>query len=134
MSTVKHFYMILYNFLQTLGWTYFVYKSAKHFHFNINNDSLELWHSVELPLKIFQTVALLEVGFFQKYFFCQLLNLYTKNCIFNTCKIIDSFQIIHVILGMVKSNIPITAFQVVARLLNLWGILNLSPPTQKSVL
>jgi len=68
--SLKNLYLIVYNLLQTLGWTYVVYKSTKYFHLKIDNDSLELWHSVEQPLKVFQTVAIIEVRDFFVSFLC----------------------------------------------------------------
>jgi hypothetical protein len=49
-------YLIIYNLIMTLGWAYvFVLAYDKRY------DLPNLWKHIELPLKIFQTGALLEV-------------------------------------------------------------------------
>eukprot|EP01040_Poterioochromonas_malhamensis_P010298 gene10296-11200_t len=51
-------YLILYNVACCLGWLYVLVESVKH----ISRNELEtLWTDVEIPLKIVQTAAVLEV-------------------------------------------------------------------------
>lgn len=50
-------YLIFYNLALTLGWGYVLYLA-----FEKRNDHTKMWKHVEIPLKIFQTAALMEVG------------------------------------------------------------------------
>ncbi len=49
-------YLIAYNLAMTLGWAYVLFLA-----FQKRNDYSKMWNHVEIPLKIFQTAAMLEV-------------------------------------------------------------------------
>jgi len=50
--------------------------------------------------------------------------------IFQTAAI---FEVIHALVGIVPSNVLLTFFQVLSRVFVVWGVLNISPPSQVSV-
>lgn len=49
-------YLILYNVVLTAGWAYVGYLGYQQRH-----DYTKIWAHVEVPLKIFQTAAIMEV-------------------------------------------------------------------------
>jgi len=49
-------YLILYNLAMTLGWGYVLYLS-----WEMRNEPKNMWKHVEIPLKIFQSGAILEI-------------------------------------------------------------------------
>jgi len=85
-------YLIFYNLAMTLGWGYVLFLA-----FEKRNEHSKMWQHVELPLKIFQTAAMLEV--------------------------------VHAAIGIVKSNVFLTFFQVLSRVFVLWCVLEISPPS-----
>lgn len=53
-------YLVLYNILQAIGWSFIFVISCKHFSQN-GFTPKGLFAAVEIPLKIFQTAAILEI-------------------------------------------------------------------------
>ena len=95
--TMATAYLILYNLAQTLGWTYIMAVGVRAY-----CDAPEkLYSAVELPLQIFQTLAVLEV--------------------------------VHALVGFVRSNVFVTAFQVASRVFLVWPILAAFTDTQSSI-
>jgi len=90
-------YLILYNLAQTLGWTYIMVLGVQAY----SQSRDKLYSTVELPLQIFQTLAVLEV--------------------------------VHALVGFVRSNVFVTAFQVASRVFLVWPILAAFKETQSSV-
>jgi len=94
-------YLILFNAILAAGWTYVGYLGTMKFlSAPAQTSYLGLWGAVEVPLKIFQTAAVMEV--------------------------------VHAAVGIVPSNVFLTLFQVLSRVFALWGVLDLSPPSQIS--
>lgn len=94
-GTVGKLYLKAYNLLQTLGWSYILYKFLCHDHFH--SDQAHLWQSVILPVMIFQNAAVLEA--------------------------------VHIILGLVPSNLMVTILQVASRVIIVCGVLLATPET-----
>jgi very-long-chain (3R)-3-hydroxyacyl-CoA dehydratase len=92
-------YLILYNAFLTLSWICVLWLGVVKY--SETNEWTKLWPTVEKPLKIAQTLAVLEI--------------------------------VHAIIRIVPSNVFLTFFQVFSRVFVLWGVLNLSPPSQVSV-
>jgi very-long-chain (3R)-3-hydroxyacyl-CoA dehydratase len=91
-------YLVLYNLASCLGWGYVLYICALH----IKEQNLAtLYNEVELPLKIVQTAACMEI--------------------------------LHSMVGMVKSPWFTTAMQVFSRVWTLWAVMHVAPPAQTSI-
>jgi len=61
-SITAKIYLVVYNVVQFLGWSYIFYLSASYFTEGLHAFSSEtLWKKVKLPLMVFQTGAVLEV-------------------------------------------------------------------------
>jgi len=56
MGVVSKVYLILYNLILTLGWTYVLFLAWEK-----RNDHTKMWAHVQWAVKIFQTAALMEV-------------------------------------------------------------------------
>lgn len=56
MGVISKNYLIIYNLLLTIGWTYVLYLTIFNQH-----DYKTIWAVVRVPLQICQTAALLEV-------------------------------------------------------------------------
>lgn len=54
-------YLILYNVVQTLGWSYLMYQTIEHLLFNQSNGKTSLYDKVSTTLIIFQNLAVLEI-------------------------------------------------------------------------
>ncbi|KAK5645949.1 hypothetical protein RI129_004413 [Pyrocoelia pectoralis] len=54
----KSYYLFFYNFVETVGWSYILYKLVKHFIFV---EDVTLYESIKLPLFVFQNAAVLEI-------------------------------------------------------------------------
>ena len=52
-------YLVAYNSVQTLGWSYLLYQTCCHL--TAGKSVSSLYESTSLTLKIFQTAALLEI-------------------------------------------------------------------------
>jgi len=73
MGVISKAYLILYNLTLTIGWAYVAYLAWQK-----KDDHTKMWKAVELPLKIFQSAALLEVCLwpdYKSYQFCKETNL-----------------------------------------------------------
>ncbi|XP_041974705.1 very-long-chain (3R)-3-hydroxyacyl-CoA dehydratase hpo-8 [Aricia agestis] len=58
-STLGKLYLIAYNTIQTIGWTYLLWQSLIYF---LNRGTLDnFWHEVKWTVSIFQNAAILEV-------------------------------------------------------------------------
>jgi very-long-chain (3R)-3-hydroxyacyl-CoA dehydratase len=92
-------YLILFNAILAAGWAYVGYLGTMKF---LSGEPVKtfplLWGAVEIPLKIFQTAAVMEV--------------------------------VHAAVRIVPSNVFLTLFQVLSRIFALWGVLNISSPSQ----
>eukprot|EP00753_Platysulcus_tardus_P015589 PLAT511.1.p1 GENE.PLAT511.1~~PLAT511.1.p1 ORF type:complete len:221 (-),score=108.87 PLAT511.1:75-737(-) len=87
--SLKSVYLLAYNLACTAGWALTLYRGVMHL--AVNEGSLDdFWGEVELPLKIAQTAALLEL--------------------------------LHSLLGLVKSPFMSTLLQVASRIWALWAI------------
>ncbi|CAH1247933.1 HACD2 [Branchiostoma lanceolatum] len=89
---LAHGWLVLYNIVLTAGWIAVLYVYIVHV---LNNPSPPevysgIYDSVEVVLKVFQSLALLEI--------------------------------VHAALGIVPSNVLLTAFQVFSRVFLLWGV------------
>ncbi|KAI8506133.1 hypothetical protein Bbelb_164860 [Branchiostoma belcheri] len=96
-------WLILYNIVLTAGWLAVMYVYILHV---LNNSSSPevysgLYDSVEVVLKVFQSLALLEI--------------------------------IHAALGIVPSNVLLTAFQVFSRVFLVWGVMHPFKEAQTSL-
>jgi len=64
-SSLVTVYLLIYNCILTMGWTVILYETLKRMiSYHSVSDLREcygLWKSIELPLKIYQTAAFLEV-------------------------------------------------------------------------
>ncbi|XP_032666298.1 very-long-chain (3R)-3-hydroxyacyl-CoA dehydratase 2 [Odontomachus brunneus] len=87
-------YLALYNFIQTLGWSYILYQVIQYYINPLNNT---LWNKAELSVVVFQNAAVLEV--------------------------------IHTTIGLVPSNVIITTFQVLSRVMVVVGVILATPYT-----
>ncbi len=56
MGTISKNYLIIYNFVLTIGWAYVLYLTILNQH-----DYKTIWSIVRVPLQICQTAAILEV-------------------------------------------------------------------------
>ena len=98
-SIIVNAYLLLYNALCTVGWIYVLYITVHHV---ANGTYLTLlWNDVELPLKIVQTAACMEI--------------------------------LHSLLGLVKSPWFTTTLQVFSRVWVLWAIIDVCPETRTSI-
>lgn len=93
MGAARRAYMFLYNATLCVGWAYVLYLTVKAD--ADRKDKQRMWQEVELPLKVVQTAAVMEV--------------------------------LHSMVGLVRSPVSITAIQVASRLWILWGVVNLAP-------
>lgn len=107
MGSLGKVYLIAYNVIQVLGWSYLMIMLLpflkKEFLFSPSGDTpvhAGLYDSVQLPLKIFQTAAVIEI--------------------------------IHAAVGLVKSNPVITGLQIFSRVFILWAILHSFVEAQRS--
>ena len=91
-------YLVAYNSVQTLGWSYLLYQTCTHLAAGKGVSSL--YESTSLTIQIFQTAALLEI--------------------------------LHAMLGLVRSSVQVTFQQVWSRVYVTWLILHLLPPSQTS--
>ncbi|EFP05368.1 hypothetical protein CRE_26953 [Caenorhabditis remanei] len=92
-------YLVTYNVLQILGWSVVLVKTVLGL---LNGLTWpQLYESVEIELKIFQTAAILEV--------------------------------IHAVIGLVRSPVGTTAMQVTSRVVLVWPILHLCSTARYSV-
>jgi hypothetical protein len=69
-----------------------------------------LWNAIEVPLKICQTAAFLEVR---------------RKCIYS--QIYVFLKVIHAMLGLVRSNPMIVLIQIISRVFLVWGVANYIP-------
>jgi very-long-chain (3R)-3-hydroxyacyl-CoA dehydratase len=93
-------YLVLYNAACTLGWLHVLSICLTH----ISKGTVltdDVWKEVQLPLKIVQTAACMEV--------------------------------IHSLIGIVKSPWFTTFMQVFSRVWTLWAVMDISPHAQSSV-
>ena len=60
-SSVSKAYLLLYNIVQALGWSYILVISCQHFVSQNAITSKGLYAKVEVSLKLFQTAAILEI-------------------------------------------------------------------------
>ncbi|EEB10892.1 ptpla domain protein, putative [Pediculus humanus corporis] len=98
---ITKFYLLLYNILQTLGWSYLLYNIVGYYLSDKKNlPSKDLWSNVKLVVCIFQNAAALEI--------------------------------IHAAIGIVPSNVLITTFQVLSRLMVVNGVLLATPTGPQS--
>ena len=58
-SALIRFYLVLYNIACIIGWAYIDYLIIRHF-FN-GGEMSGVWSIVEMPLKVVQTAAALEI-------------------------------------------------------------------------
>ncbi|KAK9503983.1 hypothetical protein O3M35_010432 [Rhynocoris fuscipes] len=86
-------YLLVYNALQVVGWSYLLYQTINHF--LSGNDITTLWNEVKPTVVIFQNAALLEI--------------------------------LNVALGFVRSNLGMTFFQVMSRVMVVCGVLLATP-------
>ena len=96
-ETMATAYLVIYNLAQTLGWSYIMVAGALAY----CESPTKIYSAVELPLQVFQTLAVLEV--------------------------------VHALLGVVRSNVFVTAFQVASRVFLVWPILAVFAESQSSV-
>jgi len=75
-----------------------------------------LWNAIEIPLKICQTAAFLEV---QKTI--------CHNSFFVSCNWTFLFQVFHAAFGLVRSNPMIVLIQIISRVFLVWGVANFIP-------
>ncbi|XP_058798371.1 very-long-chain (3R)-3-hydroxyacyl-CoA dehydratase hpo-8 [Phymastichus coffea] len=59
-NTIIKFYLIMYNFLQVLGWCDILYKLVKY-HLGGEDKNKTLWEVVQFSVNIFQNAAALEI-------------------------------------------------------------------------
>jgi threonine/homoserine/homoserine lactone efflux protein len=57
MGVISKTYLIAYNLALTVGWAYVAYLAWQE-----KDNHTKMWKTVEWPLKIFQSAALLEVS------------------------------------------------------------------------
>ncbi|CAF2642634.1 unnamed protein product [Rotaria sp. Silwood2] len=104
-SSLTTFYLLIYNSILTVGWTFILYETIKQVvSYKSVGDLWKcrgLWKSIEAPLKICQTAAFLEV--------------------------------IHAMLGLVRSNPMIVFIQIISRVFLVWGVANYIPQAQYSL-
>jgi len=94
-------YLVAYNLLSCAGWAVILLISVSHL-VKVRLAHLDdLWSEIELPLKIVQTAAVLEV--------------------------------VHSMIGLVKSPWATALMQVFSRVWTVWAILDVAPPAQASV-
>lgn len=67
-------YLIAYNLALCLGWAYVLYLAVQS-----RSEFSKIWLSVELPLKIFQTAAILEVISFINISHCKIFSIILFN-------------------------------------------------------
>ena len=79
-------YLVAYNSLQTVGWSYLLYQTCSHLAAGRSVSSL--YETTSLTLQIFQTAALLEI--------------------------------LHAMLGLVRSSVQVTVQQVWSRSVTMW--------------
>ena len=59
MKAIKNLYLFVYNIVLTVGWGYLLFLTVKH---NVEGKQPEdLYPVIEQPLKLFQTLAVLEI-------------------------------------------------------------------------
>ncbi len=59
MRAIKNLYLFLYNALLTAGWAYLLFLVVDHY---LNHRApTELYAVIEAPLKLFQTLAIMEI-------------------------------------------------------------------------
>ena len=92
-------WLVAYNVIQTLGWSYMGIKIVNHF--LTNQTNIGLFKEVEMFLLIFQTAAILEI--------------------------------VHTLIGIVRSNIVLTTIQVFSRVFIVWGILMTVEESQECI-
>jgi len=125
MNPIVRGYLILYNLSLSLGWAYVLYLAIER-----RADHTKIWAAVEIPLKICQTAAVMEVCDFVKNSTLKISTL-TCNCFLKS--IFSTFQILHAAIGIVKSNVLLTFFQVFSRVYVVWCVLEISPPSTVSI-
>ncbi|KAJ6636341.1 Very-long-chain (3R)-3-hydroxyacyl-CoA dehydratase 2 [Pseudolycoriella hygida] len=92
-SMISKLYLILYNGVQTIGWSYILFLLISYYTIRITD--VTLWEYLGVPLLIFQNGAILEI--------------------------------IHAAIGIVRSNVLITTFQVFSRVMVVCGVLLATP-------
>ncbi|TRY62800.1 hypothetical protein TCAL_00871 [Tigriopus californicus] len=103
MGVLVRSYLILYNVAQCLGWTWLLTRLAPECTRLWAEGSTapftgQLYAAIELPLKVFQTAAVLEI--------------------------------VHALVGLVRSNPLLTAFQVFSRVFVTWAVVHSVPEAQ----
>ncbi|CAF0974941.1 unnamed protein product [Rotaria sordida] len=105
LSTLTTYYLLIYNSILTVGWTFILYETIKQVISYKSVDDLwkchGLWNAIEMPLKICQTAAFLEV--------------------------------VHAMFGLVRSNPMIVFIQIISRVFLVWGVANYIPHAQLSL-
>ncbi|CAF1553051.1 unnamed protein product [Rotaria sp. Silwood1] len=105
LPSLANFYLLIYNSILTVGWAYILYEIVKQVgSYKSISDLWEcrgLWNVIELPLKICQTAAFLEI--------------------------------VHAMLGLVRSNPMIVFVQIFSRVFLVWGVANYIPQAQLSL-
>ncbi|RZF36620.1 hypothetical protein LSTR_LSTR007323 [Laodelphax striatellus] len=86
-------YLLAYNGLQVVGWSYLLFQVARHYLSGKGNDTI--WEEVKPTVIVFQNAAVLEI--------------------------------LNVAVGLVKSNLMITIFQVLSRVMVVCGVLLATP-------
>ncbi|XP_033099426.1 very-long-chain (3R)-3-hydroxyacyl-CoA dehydratase 2-like [Anneissia japonica] len=99
LSGVATAYLVLYNVILCAGWASVGVIGMKHY--MSTKSFVGAYDAFEVPLKVFQTAALLEI--------------------------------FHAAIGIVSSNIVLTAFQVMSRLMLLWSVTHSVPQVQDEV-
>ncbi|XP_065844088.1 very-long-chain (3R)-3-hydroxyacyl-CoA dehydratase 2-like [Oscarella lobularis] len=102
MSAAAKVYLLAYNGFLVLGWTFVLYRGLLHY---ASSPSLkefynDLYSAVEQPLKVSQTLAVLEI--------------------------------LHAMLGLVRSGVMLTFFQVFSRETLLWFVASAGGPKIQS--
>lgn len=96
------------------SWSYILFLLISYYTLN-KSTNLTLWEYLGVPLLIFQNGAVLEVNLIRT---CHQLNRNYK---------LLRFQIIHAAIGIVRSNVIITTFQVFSRVMVVCGVLLATP-------
>ncbi|GBE80704.1 Probable very-long-chain (3R)-3-hydroxyacyl-CoA [Sparassis crispa] len=136
---VIKYYLVLYNLLSTLGWSYVLFATLTHFLTSAPPSSRLASY---LPAFLTHSFPFLQTHRWEKYAPPELIPLFrrassTYAAVGGVTAIVQSFavlEIVHALLGWVRSS-PLTTFsQVYSRLYVVWGVLHLFPHTRTNPL
>ena len=122
-------YLLLYNVAMAAGWTSIGWAACRE---TLNKGDLKYVFRYDSQFeKIFSWFKYLNIQELYSVIFFQFLFRATERSlfIFQTAALME---VIHPILGLVKTSVILTLFQVSSRIFLIWGVLSPVPKTQNS--